>query len=71
MTDTEKTLRESFHAINAVHAQKIREAYYKAVEGLRTLVLRSDLGCARADRATVGVGLWPSTGHAQSRSVGD
>lgn len=37
MTDTEKTLRESFRAMNADQAQKIREAYYKTVEGLRTL----------------------------------
>ena len=37
MTDTEQALRETFHTMNADHAQQIREAYYKAVEGLQTL----------------------------------
>ena len=37
MTTTEQTLRETFRNMNADHAQQIRRAYYKAVEGLRTL----------------------------------
>ena len=34
---TEKTLRTAFRTMNADQAQAIREAYYKAVEGLHTL----------------------------------
>ncbi len=37
MTETEKALRETFRNMNADHAQQIRDAYYKAVEGLQTL----------------------------------
>ncbi len=37
MTETEKALRETFRAMNADHAQRIRDAYYKAAEGLQTL----------------------------------
>jgi hypothetical protein len=37
MTETEKALREIFGKMNADDAQRIREAYYKAAEGLRTL----------------------------------
>lgn len=37
MTESEKILRETFRTMNADHAQRIREAYYKAVEGLRAL----------------------------------
>ena len=33
----EKTLRDAFRTMDAHQAQEIREAYYKAVEGLRTL----------------------------------
>jgi hypothetical protein len=33
----EQILREAFRTINAHRAQEIREAYYKAVEGLHTL----------------------------------
>ncbi|MDB5388874.1 MAG: hypothetical protein JWM11_4520 [Planctomycetaceae bacterium] len=34
---TEKTLRNAFRTMNADQAQAIREAYYKAVEGLQRL----------------------------------
>ena len=42
MTDSEKKanekiLRDTFRIMDAHQAQEIREAYYKAVEGLRTL----------------------------------
>jgi hypothetical protein len=37
MTETERALREIFRTMNADDAQRIREAYYKAVEGLRAL----------------------------------
>ncbi len=37
MTETEKALREIFRDMNADDAQRIRKAYYKAAEGLRTL----------------------------------
>lgn len=33
----EKILRETFRAMDAHRAQEIRDAYYKAVEGLQTL----------------------------------
>ncbi|MBN8601245.1 MAG: hypothetical protein J0M26_09465 [Planctomycetes bacterium] len=33
----EKILRDAFRTMDAHKAQEIREAYYKAVEGLRTL----------------------------------
>jgi hypothetical protein len=34
----EQILREAFRTMNAHRAQEIREAYYKVVEGLHTLV---------------------------------
>ena len=34
---TDAALRKIFKTMNAHQAQEIREAYYKAVEGLRTL----------------------------------
>jgi hypothetical protein len=37
MTDTEKSLRETFRNMNVDHATEIRRAYYKAMEGLQTL----------------------------------
>ena len=37
MTKTEMALREIFRTMNADDAQRIREAYYKVVEGLRML----------------------------------
>ncbi|MEK0425733.1 MAG: hypothetical protein RJB11_1824, partial [Planctomycetota bacterium] len=33
----EKILRDTFRTMDAHQAQEIREAYYKAIEGLRTL----------------------------------
>ncbi len=33
----EKILRDAFRTMDADQAQEIRDAYYKAVEGLRTL----------------------------------
>ncbi len=33
----EKNLRDAFRAMDPHQAQEIREAYYKAIEGLRTL----------------------------------
>lgn len=47
MTDTEKTLRETFRTMNADHAQQIRDAYYKAVEGLQTLAEALEIADAR------------------------
>jgi hypothetical protein len=35
--DTDTMLREIFRAMDAHQAQEIREAYYKAIEGLMTL----------------------------------
>ena len=37
MTATDQALRETFRSMDADHAQRIRDAYYRAVEGLRTL----------------------------------
>lgn len=37
MTETVKALRETFRNMDAHQTQEIREAYYKAVEGLRSL----------------------------------
>ena len=37
MTDHETSLRDAFRKIDARRAQAIREAYYKAVEGLQAL----------------------------------
>ena len=34
---TDATLRQIFKTMDAHQAQEIREAYYKAIEGLRTL----------------------------------
>ena len=36
-TENETRLRDAFRAMNGDDYQTIREAYYKAVEGLRTL----------------------------------
>ncbi len=36
-TETDAALREIFNAMDAHQAQEIREAYYKAIEGLMTL----------------------------------
>ncbi len=35
--NNDKALREIFRSMDAHQAQEIRDAYYKAVEGLRTL----------------------------------
>jgi hypothetical protein len=37
MTNKQDQLRTIFRTMNAQQAQEIREAYYKAVEGLQTL----------------------------------
>ncbi|MEZ6100268.1 MAG: hypothetical protein R3E01_14965 [Pirellulaceae bacterium] len=47
MTDTERTLRETFRTMNADDAQQIRDAYYKAVEGLQTLADMLEIADAR------------------------
>lgn len=47
MTDTETVLRETFRNMNADHAQQIRDAYYKAVEGLQTLAETREIADAR------------------------
>lgn len=47
MTETEKTLRETFRTMNPDHAQQIRDAYYKAVEGLQTLAEALEIADAR------------------------
>ncbi len=36
-TETERNLRDIFRAMDPHQAQTIREAYYKAIEGLSTL----------------------------------
>ena len=36
-TSNEKILRQAFRTMDAHQAQEIREAYYKAIEGLRSL----------------------------------
>jgi uncharacterized protein involved in exopolysaccharide biosynthesis len=45
----EKILRDAFRTMDPHQAQEIREAYYKAVEGLRTL---ADMPRDRRRRAT-------------------
>ena len=47
---TDATLRQIFKTMDAHQAQEIREAYYKAVEGLRTLASALEL----ADSETSG-----------------
>ena len=37
MTTNETILRNAFRTMDAHQAQEIRDAYYKAIEGLRTL----------------------------------
>jgi hypothetical protein len=37
MNDTTCQLRATFHTIDPAQAQQIRDAYYKAVEGLQSL----------------------------------
>lgn len=51
MTDTEKTLRDTFRTMNADHVQQIRDAYYKAIEGLQTLAEALELADARQPQA--------------------
>jgi hypothetical protein len=46
----EQTLREAFRTMDPHRAQEIREAYYKAVEGLHTLA--EELEIADAGQAT-------------------
>lgn len=43
----EIALREIFRRMNAADAQQIRDAYYKAVEGLRSLADTLELADAR------------------------
>jgi hypothetical protein len=46
--EQEQILRQAFRTMDAHQAQEIREAYYKAVEGLHTLAETleiADLGC--------------------------
>ena len=47
MTDNEKALRETFRTMNADHAQQIRDAYYKAMEGLQALADTLEMADAR------------------------
>lgn len=47
MTDNEKVLRETFRAMKAGDAQQIRDAYYKAMEGLQALADILELADAR------------------------
>ena len=46
MTDTEQALRETFRTMNADHAQQIRDAYYKVVEGLQTVLIPASFRCS-------------------------
>jgi hypothetical protein len=43
----DEALREIFRSIDAHQAQEIRDAYYKAVEGLRTLADALEIADAR------------------------
>lgn len=47
MTDTVKALRETFRNMDGDRAREIRDAYFKAVEGLRTLADALELADAR------------------------
>jgi hypothetical protein len=48
MKDAEQTLRQIFRTMDSQQAQRIREAYYKAAEGLHALAAELEL----ADVAT-------------------
>ena len=47
MTDTVKALRETFRAMDADRAREIKEAYYKACEGLQALADALEIADAR------------------------
>ena len=54
MTETEKTLRETFRKMDAERYTQIRNAYYKAIEGLKiTKLLNGYRGQARGDIAAL------------------
>ena len=46
-TERERNLRDIFRTMDAHRAQEIREAYYKAVEGLQTLAEALEIADAR------------------------
>jgi hypothetical protein len=46
----ETILREAFRTMDAHQAQEIREAYYKAVEGLRTLAEMLEIADAKQEQ---------------------
>ena len=46
-TETERNLRDIFRTMDAHRAQEIREAYYKAVEGLQTLAEALEIADAK------------------------
>ncbi len=46
MSDTKDQLRQIFRTMDGNRAQEIREAYYKAVEGLMTLARELELADA-------------------------
>ena len=48
---TDGALREIFKSMDAHQAQEIREAYYKAVEGLRTLADALEIADAHQDES--------------------
>lgn len=48
-TAKDNALREIFRKMDAHRAQEIREAYYKAIEGLRTLVETLEIEDANQD----------------------
>jgi hypothetical protein len=52
MTEIETVLRETFRRMDADQAQAIREAYYKAVEGLRALADAVEIADAHLDGPT-------------------
>lgn len=46
MSATERALRATFRAMDASQAHRIREAYYKAVEGLQSLATALEIADA-------------------------
>ena len=53
--ETETTLRTIFRNMDAHEAQEIREAYYKAVEGLRTLADALEIADTKAGEHAGGI----------------
>ena len=58
MTATEQSLRNTFRTMDADHAQRIRDAYYKAVEGLRTLADTLEIADAEMPGPRCATAIW-------------